>query len=91
MGVKILLLTKHDHHNVDQLFIHLHKLDSVSLTLQESGKTLWLARKQFDGVTSSFGGLKDHLADDATVMNNVHFKCAIFEIQTRSEHSLSMA
>lgn len=91
INVKIRLLIKYEHHDVDQLFIHLHKLNSITLTLQENGTTLQRARKQFDGVSIKFGKPKDRLADYATIMNNVQFKCAIFKILSWTEHSLSMA
>lgn len=42
---KSLLQARHEQHDVDQLFIHLHYLNTTTLTLRENGTTLRLAHK----------------------------------------------
>lgn len=90
MDVNILLLTENNDEERDQLLIFLHGLNSIMLTLQENRTTRQLASKLFDGVITKLGRLKDRFVGDATIVDNVHFKCAIFKIQFGSEHSLSM-
>lgn len=90
MDIKNLLLTEHKK-NVDKILIRLHELYSITFTLHENETTLRLARKLLDGVITKFESLKDRLANNATIVNNVYFKSAIFKIQSGNEHSLSIA
>jgi hypothetical protein len=85
-----LLLSPLGNNDVKEIFVHLQKMNSVSLYLQKKDTTLAEVRVLFDKLIFEYPIMKLHLSTEASIVKYPAFENGIVKIQNQQEHLLDI-